>query len=201
MTAIASIDHTSSSAAVIDAIFDVFARFGDKLYGEAVTERMHAVQCAALAEADGCPPTLVAACLLHDIGHLLHDLGEDVAERGIDARHEDQGEAWLRPFFPPEITEPVRLHVESKRYLAVVDPEYRARLSPASERSLMLQGGPMHAQEIATFQRGAHFEDAVRLRRYDDSGKDPQASAIEPERFRPVLESVIVPEDLRRLPA
>jgi len=201
MTATTGIDRSANNTAVIDAIFDLFARNGDKLYGEDVTERMHAVQCAALAEADGCAATLVAACLLHDIGHLLHDLGEDIAERGIDARHEDQGEAWLRPFFPPEVTEPVRLHVESKRYLAAVDPEYRARLSAASERSLMLQGGPMTAQEIATFERGAHFGDAVKLRRFDDMGKDPDAPAIDPERFRPALESVIVPEDRRRLPA
>jgi len=201
MTSAAAVHHRSSNAEVIDAIFDVFARHGDKLYGEAVTERMHAVQCASLAQADGRTPTLVAACLLHDIGHLLHDLGEDVAERGIDARHEDQGEAWLHPFFPPEVTEPIRLHVESKRYLAAIDPAYRAQLSTASERSLMLQGGPMDDDEVAAYERGAHYQDAVQLRRYDDMGKDPDAPAIEPERFRAVLEAVILPEDQRRQPA
>ena len=198
MTAAPAIDHESTNTEVIDAILDVFARHGDKLYGEAVTERMHAVQCASLAEADGHPPTLVAACLLHDIGHLLHDLGEDVAERGIDARHEDQGEAWLRPFFPPDVTEPVRLHVESKRSLAAVDPSYRAQLSAASERSLMLQGGPMDPSEVAAYERGAHYRHAVQLRRYDDMGKDPEAPAIDPERFRGVLEAVILPKNQRR---
>lgn len=198
MTTDATVTPNTTNPDVIEEIFAVFERHGDKLYGEAVTERMHAVQCASLAQADGCSPTLVAACLLHDIGHLLHDLGEDVAQRGIDARHEDQGEAWLHPFFPPEVTEPVRLHVESKRYLAAVDPAYRARLSPASEQSLMLQGGPMDAQEVAAFEAGEHYEDAVRLRRYDDLGKDPDAPAIDPERFRPVLEAVILPEDRRR---
>ena len=199
MTTTTSDDRDLSNAEVIDMVFEVFRRHGDKLYGEAVTERMHAVQCAHLAEAAGHSQTLIAACLLHDIGHLLHDLGEDVAERGIDARHEDEGEAWLRTFFPTAVTEPVRLHVESKRYLAATEPMYRAQLSPASERSLMLQGGPMDADEIAVFEVGEHFEDAVRLRRFDDMGKDPDAPLIDPERFRPVLEAVILPERQRRV--
>lgn len=192
-----AVQHLSNRE-VIDSIFELFRLHGDKLYGEAVTERMHAVQCARLAEVGGRPTTLIAACLLHDIGHLLHGLGEDVAERGIDARHEDEGEAWLRRFFPPGVTEPVRLHVESKRYLAAVEPMYRDRLSPASERSLILQGGPMDAQETAAFEAGEHFQDAVQLRRFDDLGKDPDAVAVDPEHFRHVLESVILPQDMRR---
>jgi len=183
---------------VIDTIFRVFAERGDMLYGEAVTERMHATQCGQLALRTGCRPTLVAAAFLHDIGHLLHDLGEDVAERGVDARHEDHGEAWLRAYFPPEVTEPVRLHVDAKRYLAAVDAEYRAALSEASEHSLMLQGGPMSPAERAAFEAGAHFEAAVQLRRFDDLGKDPHADPIDPELFREVLEAVILPEDRRR---
>jgi predicted HD phosphohydrolase len=159
---------------------------------------MHAVQCGQLARERGCAPTLVAACFLHDIGHLLHDLGEDVAQRGVDARHEDHGELWLRPYFPPEVTEPVRLHVQSKRYMAAVDARYRAALSPASERSLMLQGGPMDAREIEAFKVGEHFEDAVLLRRFDDMGKDPSKPPIDPKHFRSVLEAVILPEDRRR---
>lgn len=190
--------HELSNAEVIATIFEVFERHGDKLYGEAVTERMHAVQCGQLAEERRCAPTLVAACFLHDIGHLLHDLGEDVAQRGVDARHEDHGEAWLRAYFPPEVTEPVRLHVQSKRYLAAVDPAYRAALSPASEHSLMLQGGAMDAREIEAFEAGEHFEDAVLLRRFDDMGKDPDKARIDPEHFRGVLEAVILPEGSRR---
>lgn len=187
-----------SNDEVIDAIFRVFREHGDKLYGEAVTERMHAVQCAQLAEQMGCSRTIIASSLLHDIGHLLHDLGEDIADRGIDARHEDHGEAWLRPFFPPEVTEPVRLHVQAKRYLAAVDPAYRAALTPASEKSLQLQGGPMDSREQAEFERGAHFEDAVQVRRFDDLGKDADKPPIDPEHFRRVLEAIILPEAMRR---
>lgn len=187
-----------SNRDVIDTIFNVFRTHGDTLYGEAVTERMHAVQCGQLAQERCCSPALVAACFLHDIGHLLHGLGEDVAERGVDAQHEDHGEAWLRAYFPPEVTEPVRLHVESKRYLAAVDEAYYEALSEASQRSLMLQGGPMSEAEIAAFEAGEHYEDAVQLRRIDDMGKEPDKPLIDPEHFRPVLEAVILPEDRRR---
>lgn len=196
-------EHTDTNtemtnAEVIDHIFDLFRRRGDMEYGEDVTERMHALQCGVLAERAGCPDTLIAASLLHDIGHLLHDLGEDIAERGVDARHEDHGERWLRRYFSPEVTEPVRLHVESKRYLCAVDAEYRAALSAASEKSLMLQGGPMTEDEIRAFEAGPHFEHAVTLRRFDDAGKDPTIAEIDVQHFRPILEAVILPENARR---
>ena len=133
---------TKTNRTIIDEIFVMFRDKGDRLYGEQVTERMHALQCATLAERDGHPPVLIAACLLHDIGHLLHDEGEDIAEHGIDAKHEDLGHAWLRAYFPPKVTEPVRLHVDAKRYLSTVDPVYRKRLTEASEKSLELQAAP-----------------------------------------------------------
>jgi len=183
--------QTKQADALIDEIFRLFRERGDRLYGEDVTERMHGLQCATLAERDGQPPELIAAALLHDIGHLLHDLGEDAAERGIDATHEDLGEAWLREHFPPEVTEPVRLHVAAKRYLCAVDPAYRAGLSEASERSLMLQGGPMSDEEVAAYEAGEHHEAATQLRRYDDAGKDPSIPEVDLEHFRPVLQQVI----------
>lgn len=178
---------------VIDTIFDLFRTRGHLLYGEQVTERMHALQCAQLAETDNAPDTLIVSALLHDIGHLLHQLGEDIASRGVDAHHEDHGEQWLRSWFPPEVTEPVRLHVEAKRYLCGVDPMYLAALSEASARSLSLQGGPMSAQELANFRAGPFADAALRLRRYDDAGKDPQLPEIDIEHFRPALRRVLGP--------
>ncbi len=136
-----------------------------------VTQRQHALQAAWLAERDGCPDALIAAALLHDIGHLVHDLGENPAEAGVDDRHEERGHAWLARHFGPEVTEPVRLHVAAKRYLCAVEADYVARLSPDSVRSLALQGGPMSAEEVAAFRALPQAEAAVRLRRYDEQAK------------------------------
>lgn len=172
---------------LIDRIFDLFRTRGDMLYGEEVTERMHALQCGTLAIRQGCSQTLVAASLLHDIGHLLHDLGEDIADRGVDARHEDIGWSWLRQWFPPAVTEPVRLHVAAKRYLCAADPTYQPGLSPSSLHSLQLQGGPMSEREVQEFEQGPFWRDAVTLRRFDDHGKDPSLQEADLESFRPAL--------------
>jgi gamma-butyrobetaine dioxygenase len=139
-------------------------------YDEAVTEADHAAQAAEQAIADGAPPALVAAALLHDIGHLLGRLVGDVA---ADEPHEDVGARHLGRHFGPAVTEPVRLHVEAKRYLCTVEPDYAASLSPASVRSLHLQGGPMTPDEVAAFERLPHAADAVVLRRWDDAAKVP----------------------------
>lgn len=176
---------------LVDAIFQFFQRRGDMLYGEEVTERMHALQCGSLAIAEGCSDTLIAASLLHDIGHLLHDLGEDIADRGVDARHEDVGWSWLKRWFPPAVTEPVRLHVAAKRYLCATDPAYQPGLSPSSLHSLHLQGGPMSDEEVEQFERGEFWRDAVTLRRFDDQGKDPGLQEVDLETFRPALLAVL----------
>src|SRR5262249_4343349 len=119
----------------IDSLFTLFREKGNGAYfGEAVTETEHALQCAHLAEQSGAPPELIAAALLHDVGHLLHGLPEDAAERGLDGRHEEEGAAWLRGHFGPAVVDPVRLHVAAKRYLCAVEPDYHAGLSEASRR-------------------------------------------------------------------
>ncbi len=147
------------------------------------------LQTAAAAEAEGAPDELVAAALLHDIGHLLHGGPEDAAEQGHDTEHEDLGYRFLELHFPPSIVDPVRLHVAAKRYLCAVDPAYEAELSPASVLSLALQGGPMSPVEIAEFEALPHFEAACRLRRWDDAAKDPDAAVPPLEHYRGVLEA------------
>jgi len=145
---------------------------GGKRYGlHDVNQRQHALQAAWMAEQDGCDAALIAAALLHDIGHLVHELGENPAESGVDDRHEERGEAWLRQHFGPEVTEPVRLHVAAKRYLCAVEPGYFGRLAPDSVLSLALQGGPMGAAEAAAFRALPQAEAAVRLRRFDEAAK------------------------------
>ena len=177
---------------VVDEIFARFQASGDEIYiGEPVTVSEHMLQAAALAQSDEAPPELVAAALLHDYGHLVHDLPEDSAEHGVNTRHEELGFAFLERSFPPEVTEPIRLHVAAKRYLVAVDPVYRDELSPASLLSLELQGGPMSQDEVGAFERGPHTEAACRLRRWDDAGKEPGLEVPSLESYRSLLESLV----------
>ena len=155
----------------IDEICTAFERRGQETYGEGISQLDHALQCAAFAERDGADAALVTATLLHDIGHLLHDLPADVADSGVDTQHEASGSAWLSRHFGPEVTEPVRMHVAAKRYLATMEPGYFERLSEASVLSLRLQGGPMSAPQAAAFAAEPFFADAIRLRRWDEEGK------------------------------
>ncbi|MFM8358690.1 MAG: HD domain-containing protein, partial [Verrucomicrobiota bacterium] len=106
-----------TSFPTIAQILEVFQERGHRRYGEHVTELQHALQCASMAQDAGEAPEIVGACLLHDFGHLLHDLGEDIAERGIDARHEHVGANRLAAVFVAEVVEPIRMHADAKRYL------------------------------------------------------------------------------------
>ena len=67
--------------------------------GEAVSQLEHALQCAHLAESEGALDTLVTAALLHDLGHLIHDLGDEPAQQGIDDKHEVRALHTLRRVF------------------------------------------------------------------------------------------------------
>jgi predicted HD phosphohydrolase len=139
---------------IIDEIERLFEKNGASQYGgEAVTQLEHALQAATLAEADGADAQLIAAALLHDIGHLLHDLPDDAPDNGVDDVHELRAHKWLGKHFGPEVTEPVRLHVDAKRYLCAVEPAYRASLSAPSLQSMELQGGALGADEARKFER------------------------------------------------
>ncbi len=175
-------------------IMQVFARYearGHQQYGEDVTELQHALQCAMFAGRAGEPPHIVVACLLHDYGHLLHDRGEDIAEQGVDAGHEEMGANHLAQMFIPEVVEPIRLHVAAKRYLCWRQPPYYDGLSPASQRSLQLQGGKMTADEASEFVQNTYSEAAVRLRRYDDAAKVKDVITPGLATYRTLLEAFV----------
>jgi phosphonate degradation associated HDIG domain protein len=162
------------STVAVEEVMALFERKGNSQYGrEAVSQLEHALQAAALAEADGAGPALITAALLHDVGHLLHDLPPDAPEDGVDDHHEKSSSNFLRQSFPPAVTEPIRLHVAAKRYLCTVEPDYFARLSDPSVVSLNLQGGRMSQAEIVSFEAETYFADSVRLRRWDDEAKVP----------------------------
>lgn len=157
---------------IVMELVDLIDGKGHRAYGLShINQRAHALQAALLAEQAGCTSALITASLLHDIGHMVHDLGEDPAARGVDDRHEALGDAFLKQHFGPEVTEPVRLHVAAKRYLCGTEADYFARLSSDSVRSLALQGGPMSQEEAAVFGAQPYALDAVQLRRFDEGAK------------------------------
>jgi [1-hydroxy-2-(trimethylamino)ethyl]phosphonate dioxygenase len=175
---------------VISEIFAAFDAGGATAYlGEPVSLAEHMLQTALAAENDGADPVLVASALLHDYGHLVHELPEDSAEHGVDTLHEEAGAAWLEQHFVPRVTEPLRLHVLAKRYLCAVEPEYLASLSPASALSLQLQGGPCSPAEVEAFAAGPFADEAIRLRRWDDVGKIAGLVTPPLEHYRPALEA------------
>lgn len=151
----------------------LFQERGDEQYsGEPVTQLQHALQTAALGEAEGASDALVTAALLHDLGHLLHDFGETPSLRGVDDVHQFRALPFLRNLFDNEVLDAIKLHVDAKRYLCAIRPDYHANLSADSKRSLLLQGGIFSPEEAATFIAQPGADDAVKLRLWDDLAKD-----------------------------
>ncbi len=154
---------------IVDEIMDLFARRGGDAYlGEPVSQLQHALQTAFQAEQEGASDALIAAALLHDIGHLLHKLPDDIASQGVDGWHEQAGAMWLARYFPATVTEPIRLHVAAKRYLCAVDNQYQYGLSTTSVLRLALQGGPMSADEVQVYEASAYADEAMQLCQWDD---------------------------------
>ena len=153
-------------------------------YGqEAVSQLDHALQCAQLAEAAGETESTVVAALLHDMGHIVgtnqpmdNHAGEgDSAMPAKDDLHQYVALPFLRSLFPDAVLEPIKLHVDAKRYLCAVDAAYWEALSPASKHSVVLQGGAFDAAQVHAFEALPFCQEAVRLRRYDDLAKVPGA--------------------------
>jgi gamma-butyrobetaine dioxygenase len=157
---------------LVNEILGLFKGRGAVAYfGESVSMAEHSLQAAYFAQADAAPPALVIAALLHDVGHLVDDVPDDLDDWTVDARHEEVGGRWLARRFPLSVSEPVRLHVPAKRYLCATDGAYFAKLSPASVATLKLQGGPMSPAESTRFENEPFHREAVRVRRWDDAGK------------------------------
>jgi phosphonate degradation associated HDIG domain protein len=158
-------------------IADVFARKGHEQYaGEPVTQLEHALQTAHLAERAGADDELITACLLHDLGHLLQDLGETPTLRGMDDVHQYAALPFLRGLFGERVLGGIRLHVDAKRCLCATVPGYEAALSADSQRSLALQGGTFSAEQALAFMAQAGAQDALQLRRWDDLAKTAGAT-------------------------
>lgn len=159
---------------MIDArsILELFARKGDITYdGEGITQLEHAWQCGQLARKAGASPALQLASWLHDVGHLMTDLQGSPTISGIDDAHEISGAAALHRIWGSTVSEPVRLHVDAKRYLVGSRPDYLKTLSPDSVRSLHLQGGPFSQEQCEEFEAHPLYREALQVRSWDDTGK------------------------------
>lgn len=156
----------------IDHIVDLYAKWGNVKYSEAISQTEHGVQCARLAQQDNSSPALVLAALLHDIGHLI-DLEEHSGREILDSDtvHEATGGRALSSIMPATVRNPIVLHVAAKRWLCARQPGYFESLSPASVNSLHLQGGPMTPDQADHFEQMPGFADALALRLWDDVGK------------------------------
>ncbi|MFE9421955.1 phosphonate degradation HD-domain oxygenase [Kitasatospora sp. NPDC006697] len=200
----ADLDGLAATLAVLDRQSDALDRLQElfegegagEYLGEQVTQAEHMLQAAALARQAGACDELVAAALLHDVGHFFDKHSTEVVTgrqlmQGQDNRHSDTGADWLAQWFGPGVTEPVRLHVAAKRYLCTVEPAYRAALSEASEYTLLVQGGPFTAEQAAAFAELPGAADAVAVRRWDDEAKDPAAEVPGFAAYRPLLAALM----------
>jgi len=178
----------------IDDIARLFAERGHEQYsGEPVTQLEHALQTALQAEAEGADDALVTASLLHDLGHLLHDLGETPTLRGVDDGHQYRALPFLRGLFEDRVLDGIKLHVDAKRYLCAIDGGYYAALSDDSKRSLALQGGVFDDGQAVSFIAQPGAADAVRLRRWDDMAKVAGLSTPSLEHFLARAARVVQP--------
>jgi [1-hydroxy-2-(trimethylamino)ethyl]phosphonate dioxygenase len=164
---------------------------GSAYFGEPVSVLEHSLQAAHSAELAGAGPASVSAALLHDIGHMLHGLDEEIADRGLDGMHEEIAAEYLAPWFGEDVTTPIRLHVPAKRFLCWRDRDYFSRLSPSSVESLALQGGPMDEEEAAKFLRNPFAQAAISLRQWDDEAKVPGLSVPNADYYLPTLRAAL----------
>jgi phosphonate degradation associated HDIG domain protein len=169
-------------------------RGGEEYGGEAVTQLQHGLQCATLAEREGAGDALITAALLHDVGHMIDiphgETAESMASAGVDTVHEDVGAAFLKRWFGPEVTAPIQHHVAAKRYLCRRKPGYFETLSPASVTSLKLQGGAFTDAEADAWIKLPFAQEVVRLRIWDDLGKDPTMETPPLNHFQAIAERV-----------
>ncbi|MEP6943354.1 MAG: phosphonate degradation HD-domain oxygenase [Betaproteobacteria bacterium] len=175
----------------ICALFD--AKGACMYTGEPVTQLEHALQSAALAEESGADAALITAALLHDLGHMLNDQGETPSARGVDDVHQYFALPFLRPLFGEEVLEPIRLHVDAKRYLCATRPAYYDALSADSKRSLALQGGAYSPDEARAFTALPGAERAVRLRLWDDSAKAAGRATAPLSHFVALMQTLAAP--------
>ena len=155
---------------IIDKIISNFINNKSLYIGEKVTMTEHMIQSAMLAEKNKSSSSLICASLLHDYGHFILDNPDKLVNQKEDGKHEDVAYRYLKKYFKKNVVEPIRIHVKAKRYLARNQKYYRI-LSQASKVSLHLQGGVMNEEESEKFEKEKFFDDAIKLRKFDEAAK------------------------------
>lgn len=174
---------------IIDEVLSLLQHPGDEQYfGEPVTKLQHAEQCAWHAQQAGADEELILASLLHDIGHLIDTESAIRDDRVGVVNHDDVGRQWLiERGFSEKIATLVGGHVDAKRYLTATNAIYIERLTPASQETLRLQGGPMDESSAEAFAREPELRDMLRLRSWDEMAKDPHWCGPGLESYREML--------------
>jgi predicted HD phosphohydrolase len=188
-----------TKSTIIPFLDEIFTRRGaDEYLGEPVTIGEHMLQAAHFAQRDGHEEQVIAAALLHDIGHFTGEFigmplpsGTMFLEDQTDRKHENAGAAVLESFFPELVVDCCRYHVAAKRYLCAREPGYFDTLSEASVHSLSLQGGPMSDEEAAAFEAHPHFDAIIAVRRYDEAGKEIGMEVPPFSSYLPMLERMV----------
>ena len=155
---------------IVEKIISNFINNKSLYIGEKVTMTEHMIQSAMLAEKNNCSSSLICASLLHDYGHFILDNPDKLVNQKEDGKHEDVAYRYLKKYFKKNVVEPIKIHVKAKRYLARNQKYYRI-LSQASKVSLHLQGGVMNDEESEKFKKEKFFDDAIKLRKFDEAAK------------------------------
>jgi 2-amino-1-hydroxyethylphosphonate dioxygenase (glycine-forming) len=178
----------------VDEVFDLYSRFGKSDYiGEPVSQLEHMCQSAKLAENQGYDEEVILASFFHDIGHLFAlDQGlEHMGGYGV-MRHEKLGADYLRKMgFPEKVAKLVENHVQAKRYLTFKYPEYYAKLSLASKKTLEYQGGQMTQEEASAFENDGLFELSLKMRTWDELAKEENVPLPEIDKYRAMALKII----------
>ena len=176
---------------IVDQIIFNFSNNKSLYIGEDLTIAEHMIQTAMLAEKNQCSDDLICSSLLHDYGHFVIEDPKQLVTDKIDGRHEIIGANYLKKFFHNEIIEPILLHVEAKKYLSR-DKKYFDSLSKASKISLKLQGGAMSDLEVKKFEKNKNYENAIKLRKFDEGAKQKNIKVKNIKDYIDLLNSKII---------
>jgi len=175
-------------------IFSLYETYGQADYiGEPVSQIEHMSQAAKLAIDEGYDDEVILAAFFHDIGHIcvMYDSENNMGGFG-NKSHEKIGADYLRQKgFSERVAQLVENHVQAKRYLTFVSPEYYNQLSEASKKTLEYQGGKMDQDEANKFQKDPLFEVSIRMRHWDEEAKEINMPLIDMEKLKSKVKAAL----------
>ena len=181
----------SPEQAIAD-VFGLYEQHGAADYiGEPVSQIEHMSQAAQRAMAEGFDDEVVLAAFFHDIGHLCGQGADNMGGYGV-VSHERLGADYLRRAgFSERMAKLVENHVQAQRYLTFSQPDYYARLSEASRRTLAYQGGVMSADEAHSFEQDPLCAVSLRMRHWDEQAKEMHVPVLDLEVLKAKARAVL----------